>query len=65
MQDLLLESWSPQFVAYRRQYPWRVFAAGLTVAVVAVQVMFGRPGSSGGDAGGCDSGDGDGGSCGD
>jgi hypothetical protein len=65
VQELLFGTWSPQIIAYSRQYPWRVFAAVLA-AILLLDLMFRRNhASSGGDAGigGWDSGDG--GGCGD
>jgi len=60
VQEFLFGTWSPQIIAYGQQYPWRVFAAVL-VAIVLLDLMFGkeRPSSDGG--GGLDFGDGDGG----
>jgi hypothetical protein len=61
MQELLFGTWSPQIIAYSRQYPWRVFAAVL-VAMLLLDLMFRTSRtSSGGDFGGLGFGDGDGG----
>ena len=71
MQELLFGTWGPQIIAYSRQtvafcqqYPGRVFAAALVVALV---LMFPNDRSSGGDSVGGFFGDGDcdGGGCGD
>jgi len=69
MQELLVGSWGPQLAAYGRQvivyglqYPWRVFAACL-VAILLMNLMFGKRSSSAGDGpdpGGLDFGCGDG-----
>jgi hypothetical protein len=65
MQELLFGTWSPQLLAYGRQYPWRVFAA-LLVGVLVLDLMFGKGRSRGDSAvGGWDFGDGDGDGCGD
>jgi hypothetical protein len=61
----LFQTWTPQIIAYGRQYPWRVFAAVL-VAILLLDLMFRKRssrGSDGGDFSGFDFGDGDG--CGD
>ena len=65
MRDFLFGNWGPQCLALGKQHPLQVLAAVLAMATLAIQRAFGRPGSSGGDTGGFDCGDGDGGSCGD
>ena len=65
MRDFLFESWGTQCVSLTKQHPLQALATVLSVAILAIQLAFGRPGSSDGDAGGFDCGDGDGGSCGD
>jgi hypothetical protein len=64
MRDFLLGSWGPQCVALTKQHPRHVLAAVLAIAILAIRLAFGRPGSADGDIGGFDFGDGDGGSCG-
>jgi hypothetical protein len=65
MRDFLFGNWEPRCLALGKQHPLQVLAAVLAMATLAIQLAFGRPGSSGGDTGGFDCGDGDGGSCGD
>jgi hypothetical protein len=62
---MLFGTWGPKIFAYGHQYPWRVLAA-LLVGALVLDLMFANDRSSG-DAGvrGWDSGDGDGGGCGD
>ena len=52
MRDFLLGNWGPQCLALGKQHPLQVLAAVLAVATLAIQLAFGRPGSSGGDTGG-------------
>jgi hypothetical protein len=65
MRDFLLGSWGLQCVALGKQHPRHVLAAVLAMAILAIRLAFGTLGSSDGDTGGFDCGDGDGGSCGD
>ena len=65
MRDFLLGNWGLQCIVLGKQHPLQVLAAVLAMAILAIQLAFGRPGSSDSDAGGFDCGDGDGGSCGD
>jgi hypothetical protein len=72
MNELLFGTGASPLLAYARQFPWQVFAGALVLAqfaILALHMMFGAKGSSGGgdggDIGGWDFGDGDGGGCGD
>jgi len=62
VQEFLFGAWSPQIIAYGQQYPWRVFVAVL-VAIVLLDLMFGkeRASAGGADISCSDFGDGDGG----
>jgi hypothetical protein len=66
MQELLLGKWGRQLVASSQQYPWRIFAA-VIVGILLLDMMLrkNRGASCDADIGGWDSGDGDGGGCGD
>ncbi|HZC98103.1 MAG TPA: hypothetical protein VE267_18640 [Bradyrhizobium sp.] len=67
MQETLLGTWGPQIIAYSQQHPWHVFAL-LLVAILLMDLMFGKRSSAGGDGGdfgGFDFGGGDGDGCGD
>jgi hypothetical protein len=58
MQELLfgplLLTWGPQIINYVRQYPWRVFAAILVVALLMDLMFRKRSSRDGGDFGGLD-----------
>jgi hypothetical protein len=51
MQEFLLGTWGGPVIAYGQHYPWRVFAIGLVVTLVIINLTSTRNRSGSGDGG--------------